>query len=97
MNSRRTEPAPGTHAPTPSWDPDDPSGHASVFSGPGLYAQAPGNRWHLYILDAEGTRLIAVILSYAQTPKTDLDLARNVIAGLDIRAWVDTRGGARRW
>jgi hypothetical protein len=32
----------------------------------------------------EGTRLIAVILSYAQTPRADLDLAQNVIDTLDI-------------
>ena len=55
-----------------------------MFSGPGLYAQGQANRWHLYILDVEGARLIAVILSYAQTPQTDLDLARNIIETLDI-------------
>ena len=65
-------------------DPNDPGGHEFVFSGPGLYAQGPGNRWHLYILDVDGTRLIAVILSYARTPRTDLDLARNIIETLDI-------------
>jgi hypothetical protein len=62
----------------------DSAGHAFVFSGPGLYAQGPANRWHLYILDVDGTRLIAVILSYAKTPKTHLDLARNIIERLDI-------------
>jgi hypothetical protein len=66
-------------------DPTDSGGHAFVFSGPGLYAQGPANRWHLYILDVEGTRLIAVILSYARTPQTDLDLARNIIETLDIQ------------
>lgn len=66
-------------------DPGDPGGHAFVFSGPGLYAQGPANHWHLYILDAKGTRLIAVILSYAETPQTNLNLARNVIETLDIR------------
>jgi hypothetical protein len=65
-------------------EPGDSVGHAFVFSGPGLYAQGPANRWHLYILDVEGTRLIAVILSYAQTPQGDLDLSRNVIETLDI-------------
>jgi hypothetical protein len=65
-------------------DPTDTGGHAFVFSGSGLYAQGPANRWHLYILDVEGTRLIAVILSYAKTPRTDLDLARNIIETLDI-------------
>ena len=65
-------------------DPDDPGGHAFVFSGPGLYAQGPANRWHLFILDVEGTRLIAVVLSYEGTPQADLDLAQNVIETLDI-------------
>ena len=65
-------------------EPGDADGHAFVFSGAGLYAQGPANQWHLYILDVEGTRLIAVILSYAKTPQADLDLARNVIETLDI-------------
>lgn len=65
-------------------DPNDSGGHVFVFSGPGLYAQGPANRWHLYILDVDGTRLIAVILSYAKTPQTDLDLARNVIKTMNI-------------
>jgi hypothetical protein len=47
----------------------DDSGHAFVFAGPGLYAQGPANRWHLYILDVAGTRLISAILSYAKTPR----------------------------
>ncbi len=55
-----------------------------VFSGPGLYAQGQANRWHLYILDVEGTRLIAVILSYGGTPQADLDTAQDVIDTLDI-------------
>ena len=66
-------------------DPDDPGGHEFVFSGPGLYAQGPANRWHLYILDVDGARLISVILSYAKTPQTDLDLARNIIETMNIK------------
>jgi len=62
----------------------DEIGHAFVFSGPGLYAQGPANRWHLYILDVDGTRLIAVILSYEGTPQDDLDIAQNVIQTMDI-------------
>lgn len=65
-------------------DLTDPGGHAFVFSGPGLYAQGPAISWHLYILDVEGTRLIAVILSYAGTPRADLDLARSIIETMDI-------------
>jgi hypothetical protein len=62
----------------------DEDGHAFVFSGPGLYAQGPANIWDLYILDVEGTRLIAVTLAYAQTPQGDLDQARSVIETMDI-------------
>ena len=65
-------------------EPGDSGGHAYVFSGSGLYAQGPANIWDLFILDVEGTRLIAVILSYAKTPQADLDLARNIIETLDI-------------
>jgi hypothetical protein len=65
-------------------DPDDPGGHVFVFAGSGLYAQGQANRWHLHILDVEGTRLIAVILSYEGTPQDDLDLAQNIIDTMDI-------------
>lgn len=65
-------------------EPGDSGGHAFVFSGPGLYAQGPANRWHLEVLDVEGTRFIAVMLSYAGTSKADLDLARNILQTLDI-------------
>lgn len=65
-------------------DPHDTGGHVFVFSGVGLYAQGQANRWHLYILDVEGTRLIAVILSYEATSQADLDTAQNVIDTMDI-------------
>jgi hypothetical protein len=65
-------------------DPDDSGGHVFVFSGAGLYAQGQANRWHLYILDVEGSRLIAVILSYEGTSQADLDTAQSVIDTMDI-------------
>jgi hypothetical protein len=65
-------------------DPDDSGGHVFVFSGAGLYAQGQANRWHLYILDVDGRRLILVVLSYAGTPQADLDTAANIIDTLDI-------------
>ena len=33
-----------------------------------LYAQGPGNRWHLSIIDVNGSRLIVVSFDYAGTP-----------------------------
>jgi len=63
----------------------DVEGHAFVFSGmAGLFAQGRANKWHLFILDADGTRLIAVVLSYAGTPQADLDTALNVVDTLEI-------------
>jgi hypothetical protein len=34
---------------------------------PGLYARGPGHRWHLWILDVEGTRVIVQAMDYAGT------------------------------
>jgi hypothetical protein len=65
-------------------EPGDEHGHAFVFPGSGLYVQGPANIWDMFILDVEGTRLIAVILSYAKTPQADVDLAQNVIETADI-------------
>jgi hypothetical protein len=67
-------------------DPNDSGGHEFVFSGSGLYAQGRGNRWDLYIVDVDGTRLVAAILSYAKTPQADLNVARNVVETLRIKA-----------
>jgi len=65
--------------------PGDADGHAFVFSGKaGLFVYGPSNRWHLFILDVEGTRLLAVVFSYEGTPQTDLDTAQNVIDTMDI-------------
>jgi len=67
-------------------DPNDSGGHVFVFSGPGLYAQGQANRWDLFILDVEGSRLISVILSYAATPQADLETARDIIDTMDINS-----------
>jgi hypothetical protein len=74
----------GSYAHCDKDDPSDPGGHVFPFSGPGLYTQGPANRWHLYILDVNGTRLIAVILSYAKTPQNNVDLAQNIIQTMRV-------------
>jgi hypothetical protein len=65
-------------------DPSDSGGHVFVFSGSGLYAQGPANRWHVYLLDVHGTRLIATVLSYAKTPRSDIRTAENVVKTLHV-------------
>ena len=34
---------------------------------PGIYAQGPGHRWHLWILDVDGVRVVAAAMDYAGT------------------------------
>jgi hypothetical protein len=75
----------GSYAHCDKDDPNDSGGHVFPFSGPALYTQGPANRWHLYILDVNGTRLIAVILSYAKTPQNDVNLAQNIIRTMRIK------------
>ncbi len=33
----------------------------------GIYAQGPGERWHLWILDVEGVRVVVQSMDYAGT------------------------------
>jgi hypothetical protein len=65
-------------------EPGDTTGHAYPFPIP-VYAQGPANIWHLFVLDADGTRVVAAILSYPETSKAHLDTARTVIETMDIQ------------
>ena len=76
----------GSYANCDNDDPNDSGGHVFVFGGPGLYTQGPANHWHLFILNVHGERLIAVTLSYAKTPRKDVDTANNVIKTMKIEA-----------
>ena len=62
----------------------DTSGHAYVFPL-SVYVQGPANVWDLTILDVDGTRLVAAILSFPETSQDDLDAARNVVETMDIQ------------
>lgn len=57
-----------------------------VFSGPdgGLYAQGPDWHMQLSIVDAGGTRLIAVLGTYAGTPTADRAAAQQILDSLAI-------------
>ena len=45
----------------------------------GIYAQGPGNRWHLRIVDVAGRRLIVAINDYAGTPADAQAAARSIV------------------
>jgi hypothetical protein len=36
---------------------------------PGIYAQGPGHRWHLWVLDVDGIRVVVQSMDYAGTPE----------------------------
>jgi hypothetical protein len=55
-----------------------------ITSGNDLYAQGPGERRRLRILDVAGTRIIAMNNFYAGTAQADLDEAQAVIDSISI-------------
>jgi hypothetical protein len=58
----------------------DTNGNYFVFTYPApLYAQGPGNRWHLSVIDVNGSRLIVVSFDYAGTPADVQADARTIV------------------
>jgi hypothetical protein len=57
-----------------------------VFGGRdgALYAQGDANRWQLTIVDVDGTRLIGVLVSYAETSGEDLSAAQEMLDSVVI-------------
>jgi hypothetical protein len=57
-----------------------------VFGGRdgGFFAQGDANRWQITIVDVDGTRLIGVLLSYAETSGEDLTAAQAILDSLVI-------------
>ena len=57
-----------------------------VFGGRdgGFFAQGGANRWQITIVDVDGTRLIGVLLSYAETSAEDLAAAQAVLDSVVI-------------
>ncbi len=44
-----------------------------------VYAQGPGNRWHLRIVDVDGTRLIVLVMDYELTPANVQAQAQTIV------------------
>ena len=51
---------------------------------PGLYAQGSSHRWHLWILDVEGTRVVVQVMDYAKTSAEDLAKLQSVVDSIQI-------------
>ena len=57
-----------------------------VFGGRdgGYYAQGGANTWQVTIVDVNGTRLIGVVISYAETSAEDLTAAQAILDSVVI-------------
>ena len=57
-----------------------------VFSGKdaGWYAQGPDNRWQLFIVDVEGTRLITLLSYFDDVPQADVEAARAIVESFEF-------------
>jgi len=64
----------------------DDTGRYFVFTGPdaGNYAQGPGNRLQVTIVDANGTRAIVLVGDYAGTPEADRTAAQAILDSMVI-------------
>jgi hypothetical protein len=51
---------------------------------PSLYAQGASHRWHLYILDVAGTRVVVQVMDYAKTSAADLAKLHSVVDSIKI-------------
>jgi len=63
-----------------------PEGLYVVFSGRDAhqYAQGRGNRLQLFIADVKGTRVIAAIRYFDETPATDVEAARTIVDSVEF-------------
>jgi hypothetical protein len=50
----------------------------------GYYAQGPNSRWHLYIVDVAGTRLITMVSIAQGTPQAQITAARAIVESFEI-------------
>ena len=61
----------------------DTTGNYFVFPN-GFYAQGPNSRWHLYIVDVDGTRLIVMVSIAEGTPQADITAAQAIVESFEI-------------
>jgi hypothetical protein len=52
--------------------------------GSNLFAQGPGNRWQISIVEVAGTRFVVVVDDYATTPEADRTAARAMVKSVTI-------------
>jgi hypothetical protein len=62
----------------------DNGGYFAWEGGP--YAQGPGNRWHLWILDVDGVRVVILANHYAGTSPQDQAELQGIVDSMQIEA-----------
>ena len=55
-----------------------------VFGPGGFYAQGPNSRWHLYIVDVDGTRLVTMISIVETATAADIAAAEAIVESFEI-------------
>lgn len=61
----------------------DGEGEAYVFPG-GMYSQGDSNRWHLFIVDVDGARVVLVLGSFEATPAAAQQAAQAIVDSLEF-------------
>ena len=52
---------------------------------PGMYAQGPSQRWHLWILDVKGTRVVVQSMDYPETPVARQQELQAIVNSIQIK------------
>jgi hypothetical protein len=60
-----------------------PNGEFWPFE-PGVYAQGPSHRWHLWILDVDGIRVVVQSMDYATTPSKQVTELQAIVNSIQI-------------
>jgi hypothetical protein len=64
-------------------EPGETQGSYFVFPK-GFYAQGPNSRWHLYIVDVDGTRVVTMVSIAEGTPQADVTAAQAIVESFDF-------------
>jgi hypothetical protein len=52
---------------------------------PGIYAQGPGQRWHVWVLDVDGVRVVVESMDYAGTPAARRAELQTIVDSIQIQ------------
>ena len=56
---------------------------------PGLYSQGPAHRWHLWILDVDGVRVVVQTSDYSGTSPQDRAELQTIVDSIRFERWIE--------